>query len=79
MYLVKRAIDRQVSDLQALVGVDEVDLDEHDEMNLSPLHYAAWYNKPDAVHKLIQYGAGTYHIFSWRFGQSSTVHSWGIL
>ncbi len=61
MYLVKRTIDHQVLDIRSLVGLEEMDLTEHDEMKLCPLHYAAWYNHPDAVDKLIKYRAGEYN------------------
>ena len=58
MYLLKRAIDGQVSDLKRLLGLKEASVEDRDNENLTALHYAAWYNKAEAVDMLIGYGAG---------------------
>ena len=58
MYLVKRAIDGQVSDLKRLLGIHKDSVRETDEDNLTLLHYAAWYNRAEQVEALINYGAG---------------------
>ena len=58
MYLLKRAIEWQVSDLQRMLGMKEVRVNERDDNQMEPLHYAAWYNKHEAVEMLIKHGAG---------------------
>ena len=58
MLLLKRGIDAQVSDASHLLGLHEAKASEKDNMKLSPLHYAALYNKPESVAGLIKHGAG---------------------
>ena len=60
MYLVKRAIDGQVGDLKRLLGLHKGVVHECDDDKLTPLHYAAWYNRAEPVDMLLSFGAGMY-------------------
>ena len=50
--------DRQASDMARLAGLDDTDMSVHEDLKLSALHFAAWYNQDSAVEQLIKYGAG---------------------
>ena len=58
MLLLKRGIDAQVSDASHILGLHEAKVNEKNSMKLTPLHYAALYNKPDTVKHLCKGGAG---------------------
>ena len=59
MMLMKQVIERQVADIRSMVpGLEEIDLDDHQSMGLSAMHYAAWYNNHKAVQTLIEWGQG---------------------
>ena len=58
MDLFKSAIDGQVQALQNMLGMKESKVNERDEAKMTPLHYAAWYNKLEVVETLLQHGAG---------------------
>ncbi len=48
-------------------GVLTEDSGEQADKNLAPLHYAAWYNRLDAVTALLQQGAGNSPSFCHRY------------
>ncbi len=54
-YLVQKSVERHVSEMKMISGLDE---EGAEKSNLPPLHYAAWYNKQEAVEMLLKMGAG---------------------
>ena len=58
MELLSAGIDRQVSAIREMVGVEEIDLESFAAKRLTPLHYAAWYNNIEAVQHLLELGSG---------------------
>ena len=57
-YLLKRAIDGQVEDMREVLGLKEMRTSSRDE-RMQPLHYAAWYNRHEAVDMMLEGDAGT--------------------
>ena len=60
MNFLNKQISRQASEMRRLVGLEGIELSQHDDMDLTTLHFAAWYNKAEQVDMLIRYGAGSF-------------------
>lgn len=60
MYLIERAIVDQVDNLQTLLGARATSAQGQDAATskMSSLHYAALYNKVEAVKTLLDHNAG---------------------
>ena len=59
-YPIQKSVEKQVTDVSGVAKLDDDDDNgEKADKNLIPLHYAAWYNKLEAVKSLLEYGAGT--------------------
>ena len=56
--MTQTSIEKQIPDITGIARLDDEDNGEEADKNLIPLHYAAWYNKLEAVKSLLQYGAG---------------------
>ena len=85
-YLIQESVEKQVTDISEAAKLDDDDdKGEKADKNLIPLHYAAWYNKLEAVKSLLKYGAGIVSektinaILKGIYAFFSTDLSWGTI